>query len=437
MNSLVKHIRKEYLLDELSKFVSFPSGIIQTTHFSDSRQTRLECPMAVSRVVKTNSSGSGADLDAVSAMIKSLAEALERHSLRYAKANKDTVLYKKSIKDLKSMGYLCFCPKYDIHEDFVYRNNSRFKRITADLKTNWVPAKRFSDNQTVWLPEGLIYSSNYKISAHILKALTTNGMSCSFFDSALEEAVLELAERDAFVYMWLSKNPGCEISFDEINYKPLKELIERIDCKRKQIKIAYNYTDTQIPYVFIIFKGEKKYDEPAFFITGNADVHIERGCYRAILGFISLYNVLTGKIAFYENIAKKVKSSEDFKIKNFTERTAYYTMYENFHRCKFLFDVKGPKKLSELSKKWNVDEKKPFLKGLLKDKDIFVVDVTPQEIKKTPLHILKAYSPDLLEIEAGEDLLYNSSFKRKRVEIINKALRRKTSGLNFDPHCYT
>ena len=433
--SHLKNIRKEYLLDELSKFVSLKSGIIQTTNFYECSQEKLSCPMASSSGVKNSSKGSGIDLDVSSAMVKSLAEALERYVLRFGTADKATILHDKSAEELKPMGLDFFYPDHDIYEDFVYKNNPRLQKITSKTKTNWVPAVRFSDKKRIWLPEDLIYRSQPK--ATTLKILSSNGMSCSFLDSAVEDSILELVERDTFLYMWLSKNTGEEILFDEIHYKPLADLIERIDSKKKQIKIAFQYTDTQLPYVFIVFKGQKKYNEPAFFITGSADTYIERACYRSILGFIKLYNQLSDYSLFYKDFERKIRYSKKFTINNFIDRTGYYTLYENFRKCEFLFNMKGQKKLSRLYRKWNTDEKDKALKNFLKAKKVFTANVTPKEVEKTDIRIVRSYSPDLLDLDISEATPFNFSFKKKRVEKINRLFNRKIKPVNTDPHCYT
>lgn len=432
----IRHIRKEYLLDELSRFVSSKSGIIQTTYFISEKNTFVHVPMANS-ITKNSDIGFGVDLDPTVAMIKSLAEALERYVLRHKKIS-EAILYNKSMEELKSMGYSCFCPDYDVYTDFVYKN-SYFKKMSPVLKTHWMATKRFSDNQMMWLPASFMYCFS-KLSGNILKMPTSNGMSCSFFDSAVEDSILELIERDTFLYMWLSKKPGEEILFDKISYQPLIDLLDAIEGKRKQIKFIYKYTDTKIPSIYVIFKGKKKYNEAAFFISGSADFDIERGCYRALLEFISIYNEFFRSSRMFKNKTERIKSlKDDFMIKTFFDRTAFYTLYENFNKCEFLFDVSGYKKLSELSKEWSgkVGEgKEELLKNCLTGKNIFIADVTPKEVKKTNARIVRSYSPDLLDLDAGEDILYSTTFKKKRIDLLDKMFKRKTISLNSDPHCY-
>ena len=436
----VRHIRKEYLLDELSRFVSSRSGIIQATYFIREKNSFLQIPNAISEAMMAETGiGYGLDLDAPTAMIKSLAETVERYAL-VQKAN-SAVLYNKSMKDLKSMGYSCFYPDYDMYEDFVYKN-SRFIRMTPALKTDWVATGRFSDDKMIWLPISFmycVYSPN-----KIFKFPNTNGMSCSFFDSAVEDSILELIERDTFLYMWLAKNPGEEILFDKIRYQPLAELLDILDFKRKQIKVIYKRTDIQIPCIFVIFKGKRKYNEAAFSIAGSADFDIERGCYRALLEFASFYNTFSVSLALhkkkYEEIYKKIKiSKNDFKIKNFFDRTVFYTMYENFSKCEFLFNVKGYKKLSELFERWSryKGNKKAMLRSCLRDKEVFILDVTPKEVEGSDVRVVRSYSPDLLDLEAGENLLYSSVFKRRRVDMIDRMFNKRTKTLNTDPHCYS
>ena len=432
----VKNIRKEYLLDEMSRFVSFKAGIIKSSFFRH-RETGniLDCPRAISSYARWPS-GAGADLDAGTAMIKSLAESLERYTFLYARAN-GPIIYNKSAEELKSLGYSCFYPEYDLYEDFVYKNNPWLKQMSAQLKIDWAESQSFLNNKQVWLPATYIHNYSQNIWTCILKKLTSNGMSCSFLDSAIEDSLLELIERDAFLYMWLAKSPGEEIIFDQIHYKPLSDLLETLDFKRKQIKVILKNTDTKIPCFFVIFKGEKKYNEPAFFISGSADMNVERGCYRALLEFTLCYGAFPNNLWRLKKIKESMKNKKNFFIQSFKDRTAYYSLYENFSKCAFLFDVKGQKKLSDLAEQWKEADKKAVLKEGLKGKDVFVADITPKEIEKTDIHIVRSYSPDLMDLDSNEGYPFNSSFKKKRVSAIDKALKAKnTLFLNKNAHCY-
>ena len=429
----VSATRKEYLLDEMSRFVSSRSGVIQSTLFFSDQTNFIECPKARSSH-GTKSIGAGVDIDMPTAMIKSLAEALERYALIYAKAN-GVFLYNKSMKDLQNLGYDCFYSDYDVFEGFVYKNYPYLKQMNPDLKTDWTACHRFSDNKLVWLPATYIYGyqKNKNQFTNPLKKLTTNGMACSFLDSAIEDSILELIERDTFLYMWFAKKPGKEILLDELRHESLKKLLSLIGYNRmKQIKLIYKYTDTQIPCVFVIFKGQKKYDESAFYITGSADTHIERGCYRALLEFVSIYN----SSLYIKKPMEKMRSRKNVVIKNFEERAVYYAMYENFNKCEFLFDVAGTKKLSELSNKWNIDNKKEIMKKHLKGKSIFFKDVTPKEFEKTSFCIVRSYSPDLMDLDCEESQPFNFAFKKKRVDMVDRFLNTRTHSLNKVPHCY-
>ncbi len=425
--NFAKCIKKEYLLDQLSRFVSSRSGLIQNTGFYEKDQNIFsKCPVAISTFGKH--SGIGADIDIATAMIKSMAEALERYTLLSAKENRP-FLYQKTARELKAMGYNCFFPKYDVYEDFVYKNSNVIKQMNVELKTDWVAANRFSDNKMMWLPASLIYNNTANTLTNILKQPSSNGMSCSFLNSAVEDAILELIERDTFLYMWLAKDPGEEIVFDKIQNKLLKELFSVLDCKINQIKVIYKYTDTQVPCVFVLFNGKKKYDEPAFLITGSADVDIERACYRALLEFILAYIYNTYVCSMSENTSIKI-------VKTTRDVILFYSKYENFSKCNFLFQCKGKKNISDLAKTWNIKEKENVLKGVLKTKDVFIADITPRELQGSDVHVVRAYSPDLLDLDSSQLFSFNSVFKKKRINTVDKIFSKETSVLNSDPHCY-
>ena len=298
----IKYIKKEYLLDELSQFVSSKFGVIQATYFREDQNNLIPYPEARSMHENKKGIGIGPDIDVTAAMVKSLAKALERYTLIYARAN-GNILCNKSVEDMKSMGHPCFYLDHDVYEDFVYENNPYLKRMTSDLKIDWTAVRSFSNDVLIWLPASYVHASYQNLWAHILKRPSSNGMSCSFLDSAVEEAILELIERDTFLYMWLAKSPGEEILFDRVDYEPLKKLIDKIGSKMSQIKVIYKYTDTQVPCLFVVFKGREKYNEPAFFISGRADTDIERACYRALSEFVSVYNSSQN----YKNIIEDIK----------------------------------------------------------------------------------------------------------------------------------
>ena len=422
------YIRKEYLLDKLSQFVSFDSGLIQETYFT--RDEYFGCPIARA-LFNGESLGFGIDLDFTSSMIKSLAEALERYTLIHINEKKQLIL-NQSARELKSLDYSCFYPEYDLYEEAVYKN-IKFKKMTPDLKTAWVASKNFSDDQIVWIPASLIYKSKY--ISNPLTFPTTNGMSCSFFESSLERSILELIERDSFMYMWLSKIPGEEIVFDKLYNRSLKKLLAGLDPIMKRVKVVLKYTDIQIPCVFVLFKGRANYDEPAFFITGSADCDIEKACYKALLEFTSLYNhYLTSKQGYKDQAEKIIRKK--LKIQNFGDRTVFYTIHKNFNKCAFLFETNKSVPLSSLTQKWTGEDKDKLLKNSLSNKNIFLVDMTPKEMHQSDIYITRAYSPDLLEINAGEDTRFNSLFLKKRIDEINKVFNKKTELLNEDPHCY-
>ena len=430
IQSFMDSLKKEWLLDRLSRFVS-SSGLIYQTVFESGQI--LKCPTAVC-YGRGQNLGIGTDPDFYSAMIKALAEVLERYTLSgYAKKQKK-ILYNKTSRELIALGYTCFYPEEALFEDFVYETRPYCRKLTPDTKTDWVPAGKFSENQTVWLPASLIYYSPHNTMTNILKRPTSNGMSCSFFDSAVEDSLLELIERDTFLYMWLAKSPGEEITVDEVQNSSLKRILEIIGDKKRQIKLIYKQTDTKTPCVYVLFKGKRGFDEPSFFITGKADPDIERACYRALVEFIQGYNMVFINRSFFDRKMRKASGKNPQEITDFIDRV-FYMKYENFEKCAFLFDTTGRRRLSDCPAKVT-DEKTVFLKNALKDKKVFIADVTPSEMEKSGVSVVRAYSPDLLDIEHSEKELFNFLLKKKRIDGINKMSGEKTDCLNLDPHCY-
>lgn len=151
----------------------------------------------------------GRDRDPVVAYNKAVAEAVERAAYRARRGDIEA-----SAAEL---------PGAWIHPDKVVRYTSSqrrhkdfpFGRFTETQKRSWVRAIRIDDGEPVWVLSDFVFSASSfgeAVRPNLVFHATSSGCaSQASLQLALEAAVLELVERDAFVRHWLAQRPGGRI----------------------------------------------------------------------------------------------------------------------------------------------------------------------------------------------------------------------------------
>ncbi|WZB76097.1 YcaO-like family protein [Achromobacter insuavis] len=82
----------------------------------------------------------------------------------------------------------------------------------------WVPAMRCEDGQAAWIPADLVYAraalvaAGPQATAPLTYATTSGCAAASTAQEAIERALFELVERDAFMRHWLTQQAGAPLS---------------------------------------------------------------------------------------------------------------------------------------------------------------------------------------------------------------------------------
>lgn len=169
---------------------------------------RVSCDLAAadevlgSRLASARS-GAGAGMSREQAVGAAVGEAIERYSASFIPHERLVVATAAELGPLAPdpAGFGLFAESQYASPGFAY------KRFTRETPLPWIDALDVTTGERTWIPADLVFLQDVgpPDRARIGYA-TSNGLACAATaDDALERALLELLERDAFMIAWLRR----------------------------------------------------------------------------------------------------------------------------------------------------------------------------------------------------------------------------------------
>ncbi len=166
---------------------------------------RVSCELAAteevlgSRIASVRSSG-GAGTSVGQAAGGAIGEAIERYSAGFVP------LERLVTATAAELGPLATDPDaYGLFADSQYdRRGFPYSRFTRTTRLPWVEALELGTGRRTWVPAELVYLEDVgRPDCERIGYATSNGLACAATpEEALERALLELLERDAFMVAW-------------------------------------------------------------------------------------------------------------------------------------------------------------------------------------------------------------------------------------------
>jgi len=308
------------------------------------------------------------------AALKAIVEGLERYSLH---------LYRSELS----------CKATDLDDPFVDpRTNVPYDHcqtpwlrdielFSPDSVTNWVSGSYLKSDTKVWVPSDLVYyaTSQLRLKQKICYSASSSGVAAHFDKKvAIESALFELIERDAFTVMWYTKR-----SVEAITHSSLsRNLQARI---KKWEGFGYNVTILNItldgpPVALVLIWSRKR--NPALSSGASCRLSMLFAVERAF-----------DEAEFMAMSWQGRRPKKDMKQSDVTgpmEHGLYYVDRNNLEHVEWLLESKTVA-LSGIDK----DDKFDFC-----SLDPVVVEITPPE-DYSGLHIIRVLSDKLVPINFG------------------------------------
>jgi len=266
-----------------------------------------------------------------------------------------------------------------------------FHRFTKDLKIHWMKAKTIGDEKC-YIPSQFVYMNFF--NKPLFTYNTSNGLACGkSYEEAAYRAICELIERDAIMGVWYN---GLSMPLIEYNNN-IKEFVKKIFRNGIQTRFEINViditTEFNVPtYLSILMK-----DGILAGVGASANLDSFEAITKAILE--AIHEAIWSRI----KEKKEKKMFKDFSdIKVFDDHMAYYVNEEGMGKLEFLW-AGGMKKFQDRNKGKKFKELLYKLKDILRTNNIrlYLIDITTPDIKDAGLRVVRAYSPDLIPINAN------------------------------------
>lgn len=404
--SLKTHVSEQQKLRRLvASCLNERSGIIKYLNLNppDSAKLNMAWTSAVILNLAESATGTvlketgfGAGLTALEAMTKAVAEALELYAARQC-----------SQTDLR------YCSLSDLDQDFLdprqlslyqlsqYRKpRFPYSRFTSRMQITWTRGSWLDSGQRVWLPAHLTYFRVDLSGEPEFSQVTTSGLAAgTTIENASLHAILELAERDAFITTWLCQLPSRRLLPDASLDHASARIISRFERQGMEVRFYLLENEINIPVVLCVVLGDGR-QWPGATIGLGAGANCVTATGKALLE-----QALIGPAMRREMLAgKRVIPKRPQNIKTPLDHALYYTPKERARAFDFLDSKKMPAvSLSDLELSHTISLAGCLDRLRAAGVRVAIKDLTPSKFS-TRFRVVRALATKLQPIHFGFDL---------------------------------
>lgn len=354
-------------------------------------------------------SGTGASIKSKEiALLKCLAEAIERYSLCI---NKESKIY-----------------FMDIH------NKSIWHTLKASGSKNacpgWVKGLNLTSNKPVDIPAQLIYLDykNRENEKLITQSLSTGAAFGSTKYSTLLRGIYELVERDAFLTIFLNQISATQIKLTGKTASEIKKMISNIEKYNLEVKIFDIKNDLGIP-TFACTIIDKTGFGPSCSFGLKSSFNENNAILAAIEESLHIRLWVRGRMVEQKF---KSKSNHASDVRTQEDRMMYWAPIDQLKKLNFLFSqVKKTRNYPENRLNEEEELQKVLTSFKKKKYHVYYCDVTPVEIKKIGGFIYKIVIPSLQPFYIDEKL---KVINQNRLVDVAKYFNKSVTKPNPIPH---
>ena len=402
------------ILDCYNKLVS-PYSIVYAINKIHNKSYELPIHLFVSNVgvfskkckniVTSGCSGGGFNHE--EALRAVLGESVERYS--WCNPTTKNIIFSKE-SDLKD----AFCP-LEI-SSFIYHHDlpkSIILKEFKNIKTPWKKAINLTYSKEILVPVIDLYNEFLPEKLRNWISLTTNGMAADcIYERACLHAIYELIERDTTMQFWYKKIiPFTQYCWDDYDNENIKCLVEKAKQQKINIKIVEINTEFAVSCALAVIYHTIKGKECIACGTASRLNRVDASK-KALLEAAAMWNSLEYLKSQVSPLSKNEISYGFKNIKSFEDHVLLYTYPWSKKAYQFMLKPKKYSKVIDMMKKYSPQEELVLLVEKLKNQghEIYILDITPDDIKSLGLFVVKAYIPNSVPFFVGE---YNQSFSSR------------------------
>lgn len=399
-------IQEQEVLERFSRFVSPKYGVIQKalqlSLHPDNAPIFIDIfrKADFTRIGGGKMKGYGAGYTAAQSLICGLGESIERYCADFIPPGQ--ILKNLNYTELSKTKKNILSPdKASPFAEFQYELPAfKFLKYTESVKTDWVLGENLCTGEEAWIPLGLTVS---KYRPQDFNELTTNGNACgSTREQALLGGLLELIERDAFLFHWWTKTPLKKVDFRSSRNPKIKEMIEYWGPYLDDIEVFSAETDIGLPVFVSIFRGDPKKGLPALTLAASCQLDPVEMIKKSVLEVFLCLNFSRNRIHLWKD--KDFSEQFDSSILSFAQTSDFYASGRRSEVAEFLCDSNETLVLDEipnLSQNCFSKNLKTLI-GILSSRgyEALAVDIATRDVRSAGFYVYRTFIPGLILLNA-------------------------------------
>lgn len=343
--------------------------------------------------------GSGAALDENHARISALCESIERYCLNADVSDIIVDNYNNISQHFAALSPE-ECPLF--HPDQY--PGVGFDPFTSETKIAWSWATSLPQGNLILVPAELLYLRHPTSSeeGHLMSTISTGAACGSSGTDAVVRGIYEIAERDAMMIMWLNRYPCPRLVVD-----PQSNLGQFIKRYLRSTNLSYQLfwitNDLQIPACMAVLL-EGKAGVQRIFVGLAANLSPEKAAMNALLEALE---VRLGVFNLRE-VEQTIEVPE--AINTVHKHAIYYIQQDRTHLLDFLLNTSNTIELASIPDKSTGDPQLDLdtcLDHCLQvGQDVFVADLTKEDIRPTGLRVVRVIMPGMQRLTTNHNKPY-------------------------------
>ena len=319
-----------------------------------------------------------------------------------------------------------------LYNDELYdRKDLLCSRFSINSKIPWIWGHDIISDSPILIPADFVYYPAIRQMPLVFD--TSNGASAhTSLTQAILNGLFEVIERDSFLSMWLNKISMPVLSVKKIPFG-FSETMTMVDKFGMVVKLLDLTNDTGVTTIMAVCYNKKPEKYPALIIGSASHVDPQKALQKA------LFEMEFALIEALEN-PKKKKVNDPNEISSIYQNSRYYLNPSRRKYWYFMISGKKTSRLDILKRKTfknNFDMLMQVVRHLHKmDHKVVWVDITPSDMKKRGLVVVKVFVTGFQPLYIGNKLRLN--LDRLNAHARNFGLdvksTRSASELNLAPH---
>ncbi len=211
--------------------------------------------------------GGGAALERDIAIIKAIAESIERYCAAFPQGDRRCVTWHELEEDATPP------EAFALFSDAQYRTRGfPFSRLDRQTPTQWIRGRALRDGQPRWVPAAFVHLPHRREQGEprITTSISTGLAAGADERSAAASALLEVVERDAFMLTWRHRVPTPWIDLDSVGLGREAELVAALRSTGMRCRARLVTQDIALPVVVVVLQGRTPKQPAAVLGAGAA-----------------------------------------------------------------------------------------------------------------------------------------------------------------------